>query len=396
MHFATLDLGTAHTTLLQVRLENGLMQYRGHVTVPSQGMKKGNVVAPAAAAAVMQAAARELERQTGEAIERVFLSLTGAQVKGIGSQAGISLTSRSREVTRDDARRVLDLARSISLPDDRQILHVIPQEFVLDRQSGILEPVGMLASRLEARIYAVTVAAGLKDNLVLAANHAGLEVHELIFAPLALAEASLSAEDRHTGAAVVDLGAGTTGIAIYSNGSLTHAAVIPVGGDHMTNDIAIKLSTSLPEAERIKCDFGAATLAYAGDNTSVEVPGPADRPPRLVPHRLLCECIEFRAQELIRLIKTELSRGGPLGAGVYISGGASRLQGFVDLLQASIGIPTRTLAPVLIEGMPDIFAEPEYAFSVGSCYYAHRLLARQPVEPTIWEKLRSKWAALGS
>src|SRR6185437_6373198 len=192
-----LDLGTAGIRLVQVVEQDGLLRYAGHVTAVSRGMRKGAVVGLADAADAIRGAAAQLEQTTGMPVERVFLSLTGAHVRGMSSQAGVALTSRSREITHDDARRVLDLARAIALPPDRQILHVVPQEFVLDRQGGIHEPVGMLATRLEAKIYAITVMAAAKDNLVLAANHAGLEVVELIFAPLASAEACLASEDRH-------------------------------------------------------------------------------------------------------------------------------------------------------------------------------------------------------
>lgn len=393
--FTVLDLGTAHTTLLQVRLAEGRMQYAGHVTLPSQGMRKGAVVGLAQAADHLRAAAASLEQRTGAAIERVFLSLTGAHVRGVTSQAGLALTSRSREVTRDDARRVLDLARTIALPDDRQILHVVPQEFVLDRQGGIHEPVGMLAARIEARIYALTVSAGSKDNLVLAANHAGLEVEELIFAPLAAAEASLSAEDRHAGVALVDLGAGSTGVLVYHQGSLAHAAVIPIGGDHFTNDIAIALNTPQAEAERIKCSFGAAAATYAAESSAIEVPSLGEHPPRLLPHRRLCECIEPRARELVRLLQVEVHKGGGLGAGLVLAGGGGRLQGLTEMLAASTGLPVRFAVPALLEAMPDEFAEPELAFAVGACYYAHRLVSRQQRPPSLWEKLRQKWAELG-
>ena len=397
--FVLLDLGTARTTMLRVELTDGAMRYGGHISAATPGLRKGVVVSLPLAAEGIRLASAALEQQTGIPVERVFLSISGSHVKGLGSQAGISLTSRSREVTRDDARRVLDLARSITLPEDRQILHVVPQEFVLDRQGGILEPVGMLATRLEARVYAVTVSSPIKDNLVLAANQAGIEVQELIFAPLAVAEACLQAEERHAGVAIVDLGAGSTGIVVYSQGSLAHAAVIPVGGDHFTNDIAIGLSTPQPEAERIKCNFGAVTSHSVGENSAIEVPSLGDGPPRLLPHRRLCECIEPRARELIHLIHTEIARprqhegGLGLGAGIVLSGGAGRLQGFSDMLADAVGVPVRTAEPMLIEGMPPELGEPEFAFTVGACYYAHRLISRQPRQLSLWEKLRQRWEA---
>ncbi|MGH9486648.1 MAG: cell division protein FtsA [Terriglobales bacterium] len=392
--FNILDLGTARTTLLQVRVEEAGMAYAGHVTVATEGMRKGAVVNLQAVASGIRSAAMGLERRTGTPVERVFVSLTGAQVRGLTSQAGMTLSSRSHEVMREDARRVLDLARNVTLPDDRQILHVIPQEFVLDRQGGIHEPVGMLATRLETRIYAITAALGAKDNLVLAVNHGGLEVEELIFAPLADAEACLAAEDRYEGVAVVDAGAGTTTLLAYTQGSLSHAAAIPIGGDHFTNDIAIGLSTPHADAERIKCGYGLATAANAGETSAIEVPSAGDLPARLLPLRKLCDCIEPRARELVRLLGAELAKAGGLGAGIVLCGGAGRLNGLPDMLAASTSLLVRMGKPTLIAGMPDELAEPEFAFAVGACYYAHRLLSREQHAPTFWEKLRARWAAL--
>lgn len=392
--FNILDLGTARTTLLQIRVAGGHMRYAGHVTLPTAGMRKGAVVALEAVAGRIRSAALALERQTGTPVERVFLSLTGAQVRGLASQAGIALTSRSREVTREDARHVLDLARTMTLPDDRQILHVVPQEFVLDRQGGIHEPAGMLATRLEVRVYAITVAVGAKDNLVLAANHAGLEVEELIFAPLADAEACLATEDRYEGVAIVDAGAGSTTVLCYSQGSITHAGSVAIGGDHFTNDLAIGLSTPHAEAERIKCGFGVAMGANIGETSVIEVPNIGEQSSRQVPLRRISDCIEPRARELVRLLQVELAKAGGLGAGIVLCGGASRLPGFSDLLAEATGMPVRDAAPTLVEAMPSAFAEPEYTFSVGACYYAHRLVARQQQQPTFWDKLRAKWASL--
>ncbi|HWG37571.1 MAG TPA: cell division protein FtsA [Terriglobales bacterium] len=393
-----LDLGTAGIRLVQVVEQDGLLRYAGHVTAASRGMRKGAVVGLADAADAIRGAAAQLEQTTGMPVERVFLSLTGAHVRGMSSQAGVALTSRSREITHDDARRVLDLARAIALPPDRQILHVVPQEFVLDRQGGIHEPVGMLATRLEAKIYAITVMAAAKDNLVLAANHAGLEVVELIFAPLASAEACLASEDRHAGVALVDMGAGSTGVLVYRDGQVEHAAVVPIGGDHFTSDISIGLRTPPQEAERIKCGFGMAEARAGAATSAIEVPSPegsvASAPTRLVPLRLVGEWIEPRARELVQRLHAELSKGPGLGAGIVLAGGAWRLQGLAEMLAASTGTGVRMAAPQLVEGMPEELEEPEYAFAVGACYYAHRIMVRQQRPVGLWERLRARWASL--
>jgi len=391
---AVLDLGTARTRLVQAQITGGQLRYLGHETAASQGVRKGAVVGLAEAAETIRRMAAGLEQRTGVPIERVFLSCSGAHVRGVASQAGVALTSRSREITREDTRRVLDLARNIALPEDRQILHVVPQEFVLDRQAGIHEPVGMLASRLEARIYAITVAAGVKDNLVLAANHAGLEVEEIIFAPLACAEACLLAEDRFAGVALVDMGAGSTGVLVYNAGSLVHAAVIPIGGDHFTGDISIVLRTPLAEGERLKQGIGTVAEEAAAASSLIEVPGGADQEPRQVPLRLLNECLQSRARELVERIRAELAKGGVLGAGVLLSGGGVHLAGLSEMIASATGSGVRTATPTLLEGMPGELAEPEYCFVVGACYYAHRLLAREMRPPSLWEKVKAKWIEL--
>lgn len=382
-----LDLGTGRIRALAVRLQGGQMRYAGHVTTESRGLRKGQIVSLEAAGEAIQQAARALEEQVGEPVERVFLTLTGAQVKGLSCQAAVSLTSRSREVTWSDTRRVLELARTLSLPEDREIVHVASQEFVLDHQGGIQEPVGMLASRLEARVYIITVNSAAKNNLVLAANRAGIEVLEVVFAPLAVAEACLRAEERQAGVAVLELGAGSTGLLAYNGGGMVHAASLPVGGDHFTNDIALALHTPPAEAERIKCGFGFATTAYALPQGEVEVPNPG-APPRLVPHRELCECIEPRTHELVRLLARELPKAGPLGAGVLLSGGGAKLAGLSEVMRSSFGRPVRTAEPLLLEGMPDELAEPEYCCAVGACYYAHRRLHYHEPAPGLWERLR--------
>ncbi|MGH9518307.1 MAG: cell division protein FtsA, partial [Terriglobales bacterium] len=198
----------------------------------------------------------------------------------------------------------------------------------------------------------------------------------------------------HAGVAVVDMGAGSTGIAVYTQGSLAHACAVPIGGDHFTNDIAVGLGTPIPEAEKIKHTFGAVRADQAAASTAIEVPSAGDQPPRILPLRRLGECIEPRAQELVRLIHAEVTRMGGLGAGVVLSGGAGRLTGLPEMLQSALDLPVRFAQPALIEGMPDAVGEPEFAFLVGGCYYAHRLLSRQVKSPSLWEKLRQKWETM--
>lgn len=386
---AVLDLGTAKTVLAVCEERDGALYYLGHGQVESRGLRKGQVVQLDFATAAIQQAAALVENDLGFPLERVFLSLTGAQPMALASQAGVALASRSREITREDTRRALELARTLDMPSDREMLHVLPQEFVLDGQGGVRDPVGMLASRLEARVFILTVAAVAEQNAVLAVNRAGLEVEEIIFAPLASAEVLLRAEDREMGVAVVDIGAGSTSFIVYLHGAPVHAAAIPVGGEHFTNDLAIAFNIPREEAERIKLAFGAATASGINGATLVETPSLAGRPARELPQRRICECLESRARELIQLLRDELARAGlrrALGAGIYLAGGGGKLANFPELLEQELEMPVRTPAPELINGMPPLLAAPEYSFLTGACYYGHRVRYHRPPPRRPWER----------
>ncbi len=386
---AVLDLGTAKTVLAVCEERDGALHYLAHGEVESRGLRKGQVVQLDFATEAVKEAAAVVEARTGFPLERVFLSLTGAQPMALASQAGVALASRSREVTRDDARRALELARNLDLPSDREMLHVLPQEFVLDGQGGVRDPVGMLASRLEARVFILTVAAVAQHNAVLVANRAGLEVEEIIFAPLASAEILLKAEDREMGVAVVDIGAGSTSLMAYLHGAPFHATAIPVGGEHFTNDLAIAFNIPREEAERIKLAFGYATAADINDATLVETPSLAGRPARELPQRRICECLESRARELTQLLRDDLTRAGllrGLGAGIYLTGGGGKLAGFAELLEEGLEMPVRMVAPELVNGMPQSLAAPEYSFLDGACCYGHRVRYHRPPPRKPWEK----------
>lgn len=385
-----LDLGTAKTTVLVLQIREDRLEYAGHATVESRGIRKGLIVQLDDAVATIRQATEAVEQQTGVPLDRVFVSINGAHVRGLSGQAGISLTSRSREITRDDIRRVLDLARNVSMPEDREIIYVGPQEFVLDHQPGIHDPTGMLASRMEARVYMITVSAGAMKNLVWAVNKASLAVEEVIFSPLAVSEACLPAEERESGVAVIEIGAGSTGILAYLRSAVHHAGAIPIGGDHFTNDVAVGFNTTPGEAERIKREYGFASYDLVRGQSLIEVPGFRGRPARMLPHRQLGECILPRAEELVDLIRADLERAGllgALGAGLVLSGGGSRLPGLRELAETQLGVPVRMANPELIEGMPDEFASPEYAFLVGAGYYAHRVIRRAVRPVSLWNRL---------
>ncbi len=389
-----LDLGTAKTTLLVLQIHEDRLVYAGHATVESTGIRKGLIVQLDAAVATIRRAMEMVEQRAGVTLDSVFVSLNGAHVRGLSGQAGISLTSRSREITRDDMHRVLDLARNVSMPEDREIIYVGPQEFVLDHQAGIHDPTGMLASRMEARVYMITVSAGAMKNLVWAVQKAGLAVDEVIFGPLGVSEACLPAEEREAGVAVVEVGAGSTGILAYLRSTVHYAGAIPVGGDHFTNDIAVGFNTTLHEAERIKREFGFASYDFVRGHSMIEVPGFRGRSARMLSHQQLGECVLPRAEELMEMIRADLERAGllgALGAGLVLSGGGAKLPGLRELAEEHMDLPVRLAAPELIEGMPDEFASPEYAFLVGAGYYAHRVIRRAVRPVSLWNRLMARF-----
>lgn len=396
--FAVVDLGTASNKVLVTALSQGRLQYRAHAVLPSAGLKKGLVLNVATAAEALRQLIAQAEAASGQAIEKIVMSITGGHIRGVVRQAGISLHSRSRDITADDVQRVLDLARNQPWPEDYSLLHVEQQEFALDRQSGVHQsPIGMSASRLEARVFHIGAAAGAMQNRVTAANHAGLAVAELMYTPLAASEACLRHEERAMGVALVDIGAGCTSLIIHAHQAPQHVGVIPIGGDHFTNDLAISFHTPPADAERIKRSFGVVDDASAGDRTEIEFPGVGEHAQSSLSHRDLCECLRSRAAEWLRLLDADLEKSGwrrHLGAGLVLTGGGARLGGLLKLTHASLQLPVRLGIPALIEGAPDELAAPEFAFLTGATFRSHSVHLRQPPPPSRWQRILHKLDAL--
>ncbi len=396
--FAVVDLGTASNKVLVTALSQGRLRYRAHAVQPSAGLKKGLVLNVATAAEALRQLIAQVETSNGQTIEKIVMSITGGHIRGVVRQAGMTLHSRSRDITADDVRRVLDLAQNQPWPEDYSLLHVEQQEFALDRQSGVHQsPIGMSASRLEARVFHIGAGAGAMQNRVTAANHAGLAVAELMYAPLAAAEACLRHEEREMGVALVDIGAGCTSLIIYAHQAPQHVGVIPIGGDHYTNDLAISFHTPPADAERIKRAFGVVDAASAGDRTQIEFPGVGEQAQSTLSHRDLCDCLRSRAAEWLRLLENDLDKSGwrhHLGAGLVLTGGGARLGGLLELTQASLRLPVRLGIPALIEGAPDELAAPEFAFLTGATFRSHSFHVRQPAPPSRWARILQKLDAL--
>lgn len=394
-----LDLGSVKTCALVCKPNSeGKLEVAGLGVAESKGWRKGIIVNLDLAALAVKKALEAAEAAAGISIESAYVGVGGAHVKGVNSQGGITLArsgAASREVEREDMRRVSQTAQSITLPEDRQLLEVLPQEFLLDGQKGIRDPVGMVGSRLEVNVHLVTGAISAHQNVVTAVNHAGVEVLGTVFEPMADAAACLSADERELGVTLVDIGGGTTDVIVYHAGVVRHSAVIPVGGEHFTNDIAVGLRTPIPEAEKMKKAWGEGDLAKLAD-TMVEVPSVGERPSRVVTYSTLSDIIEPRAMELLELVQAEIVRSGcdkQLGAGIVLTGGGAKLGGLAGLAEPVFGVAVRVGVPSGLELMGETLPDPAFSTVVGLVIYGYQQrLMRVVKEPMgllgkIWSKL---------
>lgn len=379
-HVAALDMGSAKTRVLICELLGGdgtsRVRFAGFGEVESRGWRKGSITDLDEVTACVKEASDHAEKMSGAAVESVVVGIGGPHIQGASASCGLTVSLRPREVTRDDIRRLMETAKEVPLSRDREILHLIPEEFVLDSHHGIQDPVGMQASYLAVKAHIISGSMMAAANIVTAVNRAGILVETTVFEALAAAEEVLSDEERELGALVIVLGGGTTEIAAYQHGSLRLASVIPVGGDHFTNDVAVGLHTAVRDAEILKQTMGSVLSKQSSDLSSIEVPGLSERPSRFVPHRALSEILESRAEELIGLIRDELRRSGldrGLGAGVVLCGGGARLGGICDLTEQVLGMPARRGLPPKIPDMPEELDSPEYATIVGLLLYGYRL-----------------------
>ena len=396
-HLVAVDAGSAKTCVLVAeQQENNRLKFLGFGHADSRGWRKGAIINLEAAVASLRKAVEEAEQAAGVPIEKAVVGLGAGLVKGVNSRGGINISSRQREIQREDVRRAIEEARRIHLPPDRVVLHVVPQEFLLDSMNGIRDPVGMTGGRLEANVHVITSAAAAMTSLITVANRAGLEVEETVHEALAAAEAVLGSDERELGVVLADIGAGSTDVVVYHQGCLQHSCALPVGGDHFTNDIAVGLRTPIPEAEKIKRMFGVAMVSQAGEAVSIEVPSVGDRASRMVPQQKLAQILEPRAQELLGLIREELARAGlehQTGAGLVFTGGGARLAGLCDLAEQLLDMPARIGLPPRLEGAPGTLSEPAYTTLLGLLFYAQRLrLARQGRQEGFGARLKSLFA----
>jgi len=387
-HFVTaIDVGSAKTCVLVAEVTDNGLRYRGHGLAESRGSRKGVIVDLDKAVASIQKAVEQAEDSSGTVIEHALLGVAGGHVRGVNSHGGLSFGTRAREIARDEIRSAVDKARAIPLPSDREILHLLPQDFILDDQGGVHDPLGMMAMRLEVRVHMVTAAASATQNVVTAVNRAGVQVDDTVFEPLACAESILRNDERELGVCLVDVGAGSTGLIVFQEGAVIHTGVIPIGGDHFTSDLSVGLCTPLVEAEKIKKLYGNVVVTLVPEANEVEVPSVGDRPSRLIPQRMVGEILEPRARELFEMLRDNLRHSGTLDVcvgGVVLSGGGSRLAGIFDVAESVLRRPVRLSWPAPLAKMPSTLAEPEFATVLGMAFYAHRSRIARGVQDTRW------------
>ena len=397
---AVLDIGSAKTVALICEVDENGLRYRGHGVSESRGSRKGIITELDKAVQSIQRAVEEAERLAECPLGNATISIGGSHIKGVSSRGGVALGSRPREVERDDIRTAVEKARSVNLPPDRDILHLLPQEFILDDQTGVRDPAGMMGCRLEVNLHMVTASSSAAQNVITAANRAGIHVDNTVYEALVAADCTLRGDEKELGVCLVDIGAGSSDLIVYCDGMAANSGAIPIGGDHFTNDVAVGLRTPLVEAEKIKKLFGNALSSKVPEANEIEVPAVGDRPSRLMPQHFLAEILESRAVELCELLRDHLRHAGVLefcSAGIVITGGGSRLAGIAEICERIVGRPVRHAMSVPLARMPAPLAAPEFATVLGLAMYAHRTsVARVAQEQGVGSKLRAWWAKLGA
>jgi cell division protein FtsA len=367
-----LDIGSTKTCVLIAELADEQVKFLALGAAESKGLRKGAIVNLDATVSSIRRSVEEAEGVSGVPVESALIGVAGGHVRGLNSRAGVTLGNRPRDIERDDVRHAIDAARNINLPDDREVLHVLPHEFIVDAHDGIRDAIGMVGQRLEANVHVVTSSVIATQNLVTAANRAGILISDTVLEPLACAESCLTQDERELGACLLDIGGGTTEVIAYGGGLVRHTGAIPVGGDHFTNDLAVGLRTPIPEAERIKRHHGCAAASLLTEDTAIEIASVGDRPPRTIFARSLTDIIEPRAQEFLALIRDEARRSGldkQIPAGFVVAGGGARLNGLVEMMEQAFHVPVRIAEPRGLADMPEQVSQPEYATVIGLVLY---------------------------
>ncbi len=390
-----LDIGTTKIACLVGEVTDQKINIIGLGTHPSYGLKKGVVVNIDSTVQSIQKAVEEAEHMAGVQITSVYAGIAGSHIKAVNSGGMVAL--KDREVRPPDIERVLEASKAINIPQDREIIHVVPQEYCIDDQDGIRDPIGMAGVRLEAKVHIVTAGVTSVQNIVKCCTRCDLQVADIVLEPLASAEAVLQPEEKELGVALLDIGGGTSDLILFHEGAVVYTAVLPVGGNQLTNDLAIGLRTPLAEAERIKRKYGCALAELLEPNETIEVPSVGGRSPRTLPRHYVCDILNPRVSEIFELVKREIQKSGmteSLASGLVVTGGSTILQGLPELAEIILGMPVRRGVPEGIGGLTEVVQSPIYATGVGLVLYGARQQegmyfpsAREADKKTIWRRL---------
>ena len=393
-----LDIGTSKVVAIVCEItQDDKIEIVGIGSHPSRGLKKGVVVNIESTVQSIQRAVEEAELMAGCEIHSVFAGIAGSHIRSLNSHGIVAI--RDNEITASDVERVIDAARAVAIPADQKILHILPQEFIIDNQEGIKEPIGMSGVRLEAKVHMVTGAVSAAQNIIKCVRRCGLEVDDIILEQLASSLAVLTEDEKELGICLVDIGGGTTDIAVFTDGSIRHTAVIPIAGDQVTNDIAVALRTPTQNAEDIKKKYGCALTQLASRDDAIEVPSNGERPSRRLSRQMLAEVIEPRVEELYGLIQAELRRSGfedLIGSGIVLTGGSSKMEGMIDLAEEVFHMPVRLGVPQYIGGLRGVVQNPVFATGVGLVLYGAKYREGKTFERTtpargvkgVWGKMK--------
>jgi cell division protein FtsA len=365
-----LDIGTTKIAAIVGEVTPEGIDIIGIGTAPSKGLRKGVVVNIDATVTAIQQAISEAENMAGCEISSVYAAISGAHVRGINSHGIVAV--KDKEVREADVMRVLEAAKAVAIPMDREVLHVLPQQYVVDEQDGIRDPLGMAGVRLEAKVHIVTTAVTSAQNVVKCANRCGLQVADIVLEPLAAAQAVVEDDEKELGVVLLDIGGGTCDLAIFVDGAIVHTAVLPLGGNHVTNDIAVGLRTPLESAEKIKRKYGCALPSLVDEGEMMEVPSVGGRGPREMSRQLLVRIVEPRIEEIFEHVRKEIVRSGyfdSLAAGVVLTGGATIMEGVAEVAEQVLSLPARRAMPTRIGGLTDVVKSPAYSTGVGLVLY---------------------------
>lgn len=393
-----IDIGTSKVvTLVGEATQDGKLNIIGMGSHPSQGLKRGVVVNIESTVQSIQRSVEEAEHMAGCEIFSAYTGIAGSHIRSVNSHGIVAI--RDREVSQHDVERVIDAAKAIAIPADQRILHVLPQEFIIDNQDSIREPVGMSGVRLEAKVHIVTGAVGAAQNIVKCMKRCGLATSDVVLEQFASSQSILTDDEKELGVCMIDIGGGTSDIAIFTDGAIRHTAVIPVAGDQVTNDIAIALRTPTRNAEEIKIHHGCALVEMVDAHDMIDIPTIGDRSGRRVAKRMLAEVVEARYEELFTIVLNELRRSGHehmIAAGVVLTGGASNAKGAQELAERIFNVPVRIGRPHQVSGLSDIINNPIYATGVGLLVYGHKqrlsqheTVIQQPNMKSLWDRMKN-------